>query len=163
MGDSLYDTDILAWSEQQAALLRRMARGERVNGVDWENVIEELESVGRGQTDSVRSHLFQCLLHLAKAAGSADPDLQRHWLVEVAVQQQQAADRFAPSMRQLIDVPALWRKARKAALLALGGRQAIQLVPAELPLPTDDLIAPEFDPQAVLRTVRAAAATAATA
>jgi hypothetical protein len=61
------------------------------------------------------------------------------------------------------DVPALWRKARKAALLALDGRQVIQLVPAELPLSTDELLASEFDPQAVLRTVRAAAATAATA
>jgi hypothetical protein len=29
----LYDTDILVWSEQQAALLRRAAAGERVNDV----------------------------------------------------------------------------------------------------------------------------------
>lgn len=159
MTDTLYDADIVAWSEQQAALLRRLARGELVNGVDWENVIEELESVGRSQTDAVDSHLFQCLLHLAKATGSADLDLQKHWLTEVAVQQQQAARRFAPSMRQLIDVPSLWRKARKSAVLALGGREAIQLVPADLPLSLDDLLDPEFDPQVVLRTIRAAAAT----
>ena len=40
-GMSEYDTDILIWSERQAALLRRVAAGERVNDqVDWENVIE---------------------------------------------------------------------------------------------------------------------------
>ncbi len=43
----LYGDDILLWSERQAALLRRMGAGERVNDlVDWENVAEEIESVG---------------------------------------------------------------------------------------------------------------------
>jgi len=42
-----HDTDILTWSERQAALLRRLATGERVNNqVDWEHVAEEIESVG---------------------------------------------------------------------------------------------------------------------
>ena len=37
--DSLYGRDALAWSEQQAALLRRLAAGERLNeAVDWANV-----------------------------------------------------------------------------------------------------------------------------
>jgi hypothetical protein len=31
MPDDLYDTDVLAWSERQAELLRRAARGKRVN------------------------------------------------------------------------------------------------------------------------------------
>ena len=44
----LYDDDILEWSEQQAALLRRVAAGERLNDAspDWANIIEEVESVG---------------------------------------------------------------------------------------------------------------------
>jgi len=52
------DADILEWSERQAALLRRLAAGERgVNDqVDWGNVIEEVESAGRGQLSAVRSH-----------------------------------------------------------------------------------------------------------
>ena len=45
--DSLYDTDALAWSEQQADLLRRLAGGERLNeAVDWPNVIEEVADAG---------------------------------------------------------------------------------------------------------------------
>ena len=36
---SVYDTDILVWSERPAALLRRIMLGELVNDqVDWENV-----------------------------------------------------------------------------------------------------------------------------
>ena len=42
-----YDTDIALWSVHQAELLRRMAKGERVNDqVDWENVAEEIEDMG---------------------------------------------------------------------------------------------------------------------
>ncbi len=47
MPDDLYQRDALAWAEHQAALLRRLARGERLNEmVDWSNVIEEVEDVG---------------------------------------------------------------------------------------------------------------------
>ena len=43
----LYNTDLLTWSEQQAPLLRRLSRGERVNDqIDCANVAEEIESVG---------------------------------------------------------------------------------------------------------------------
>jgi hypothetical protein len=64
----LYDTDILQWSERQSDLLRRHARGERVNAlIDWQNVAEEIESVGREQLHDVESLLVQALIHLLKA------------------------------------------------------------------------------------------------
>ena len=43
------------WAEQQAELLRRLGRGERVNDVDWENLAAEIEDVGRSQLQSVES------------------------------------------------------------------------------------------------------------
>ena len=47
MPDGLYERDALAWAERQAALLRRLASGERLNEtVDWPNVIDEVEDVG---------------------------------------------------------------------------------------------------------------------
>ena len=46
MPNDLYDRDVLAWSEHQADRLRRLARGERVNDLDWEHVVEEIEDVG---------------------------------------------------------------------------------------------------------------------
>ena len=45
--NDLYETDILEWSALQAALLRRLAAGERLNDqVDRGNVVEEIESAG---------------------------------------------------------------------------------------------------------------------
>jgi hypothetical protein len=50
-----YDTDILLWSEHQAALLRRRASGELINEaeLDWPNIPEEIESVGSEQRHAV--------------------------------------------------------------------------------------------------------------
>ena len=59
----LYKTDALAWSEQQAALLRHVAEGERTGEmVDWPNVIDEIEATGRAQLDACESLLGQALL-----------------------------------------------------------------------------------------------------
>ena len=58
----LYDTDAVTWAEQQAALLRRIAAGERVNDqVDWENVVEEIEDVGGRERDKVTDALMQAM------------------------------------------------------------------------------------------------------
>lgn len=47
MPNGLYERDALAWSDQQADLLRRIAAGERLNeAVDWPNVIEGAQDVG---------------------------------------------------------------------------------------------------------------------
>lgn len=64
---SEYDTDFLTWTEQQGALLRRMGAGERVNNqVDWDNVAEEIEAVGRSEKREVRSRLIVLCQHLLK-------------------------------------------------------------------------------------------------
>jgi hypothetical protein len=110
-GRSDYDTDIVEWSEQQAALLRRVAAGERVNDLDWPNIIEEIESVGNEQVRSVESLLFQALVHDLKAEAWPDSPHVPHWLAEARGFRAQASLRFAPSMRQRIDVLRLYAKA----------------------------------------------------
>ena len=81
----LYDQDVVLWSEQQADRLRRLAHGEKVNDVDWENVVEEIESVGRSQITAVQSLLLRALEHLLKAAAWPDAHSERKWLHEANV------------------------------------------------------------------------------
>jgi hypothetical protein len=77
MPDDLYDRDALAWSERQAALLRRVARGERVNDVDWDHVVEEIEDVGISELNAVQSYLDQILVQLLKLHGWPELDSQQ--------------------------------------------------------------------------------------
>jgi len=70
MSGDLYETGILEWSEHQAGLLRRVAAGQRPTDrdLDWSNIIEEIESVGREQLHAVGSLLVQALAHVLKAS-----------------------------------------------------------------------------------------------
>ena len=78
MPDDLYDRDVLAWSAHQADLLRRLARGERVNDVDWAHVVEEIEDVGLSQLNAVRRYLRLMLVHLLKVHGWPASSSLRH-------------------------------------------------------------------------------------
>ena len=103
---SLYDTDILLWSEQQAELLRRLSRGERVNdALDFENLIEEVEAVGRSQFQAVESLLEVALTHLLHIHGTIRPEPVPHWRAEVVAALGKAARRVAPSMVSRLDLP----------------------------------------------------------
>lgn len=104
MPDDLYHRDILAWSIAQAERLRRVAAGERVNDLDWANVIEEVESVGRSETQAVDSLLSQALVHALKVAAWPDHVAARTWRNEISAFLVGAKRRFSPSMAQQLDV-----------------------------------------------------------
>ena len=57
---NLYDSDSYAWSVKQAAALRR----RDFAAVDWDNVIEEIESVGGRHEDSWTSNRSNAIEHL---------------------------------------------------------------------------------------------------
>ena len=68
MPDDLYRTDIVTWSRLQADRLRRHLAGERVNDLDWEHVIEEIEGLGNSEIAAVTALLTQAMLHALKVA-----------------------------------------------------------------------------------------------
>jgi hypothetical protein len=136
----LYDADILEWSEHQAALLRRVAAGERVNDVDWPNIIEEVADVGRNSLRAVRSLLLQALLHDLKAEAWPLSSYASHWRSEAKVARINAADAYAPSMRQWIDVPEIYAKALRAMPEEIDGQPPLP-VPATCPVTLEELLA----------------------
>jgi hypothetical protein len=139
----LYEADILQWSERQAALLRRVAAGEPVNErPDWGNIIEEVESVGREQLHAVESLLLQALVHILKADGWPAARDVENWLADSRGFRAQARRRFAPSMRQSIDVADIYSDALKALPTVMDG-QPPQPLPAACPFTLDQLLANE--------------------
>jgi hypothetical protein len=113
-----YEEDIYAWSQRQAAVLRRMAADPArplPNDLDIRNVIEEIETVGRSELASVRSHLTRMLEHIVKAVSSPEAYPARMWMGEVAREQTAAARRFAPGMRQNLEVDEAWADALRLA------------------------------------------------
>jgi hypothetical protein len=138
---ALYASDILDWSERQATLLRRFASADRVNDaiIDWENVIEEIESVGRAELHAVESLLTQALLHLLKAEAWSDSLAVPGWEAEARLFLRQARRRFTPSMRQRLSVAELYADALAGLPEAIDG-QAPMSVASECPVALDALL-----------------------
>ncbi len=127
----LYDEDIVLWSERQAELLRQLAATARVNdAIDWTNIIEEIESVGSEQLHAVESNLVQALIHMLKAQAWPLSQNVPHWEAEARVFRGNAADRFAPSMAQRLDLTRLYRRALRGLPTKIDGQ-------APLPVPGD--------------------------
>jgi Domain of unknown function DUF29 len=114
----LYETDILAWSEQQASALRELAsRRDLPNALDLAHVAEEIEDVGLSELNGVKSRIRLVLEHLLKCWAEPDAPSIGHWYREIANWQAELGDRFSPSMRQRIDLDSIWKQAVKQAAL----------------------------------------------
>jgi hypothetical protein len=140
----LYEADILAWSEHQSELLRRVAAGNRSNdnAPDWPNIIEEIESVGRSQLAAVRSLLTQALVHMLKAEAWPQSTAVPGWRSEAMRFRLDAADMFTPSMRQHVDVPKLYARALRIMPETIDGQNPLP-VPPTCTLTLEELLADE--------------------
>jgi Domain of unknown function DUF29 len=126
MGTTLYDKDFFAWTQQQAAALRRAASGRektRASGLDWEHLAEEIEELGGRDRRVLESDLARVIEHLLKRQYSPSPDPAPGWRrsviehrdrVRAAVEDSGALAAQLPSL-----LPRAWRRARKLAAAGL--------------------------------------------
>jgi hypothetical protein len=161
-GPALYEEDIYAWSQHQAAVLRRMAANPAAplpNDLDLEHVAEEIEEVGNEQRFGVESNLIQAFTHLVKLVALPEDQVARHWAKETNALLATAARRWRPSMRRAIDLDSLWSDARRQATrdLDIDGH-AVPPLPGECPFGLEELVGGEADPRELAAWLAAAVA-----
>jgi Domain of unknown function DUF29 len=102
----LYDTDTVAWAEQQGALLRRRAAGELVNyfDLDWSNIAEEIESLGKSERRELANSVATVLEHLMKLEASPATDPRRKWAISIVAARRRISDvlRDSPTLRETV-------------------------------------------------------------
>jgi hypothetical protein len=76
-GHPLYDQDFFLWTQEQAAALRR-AKDSNLP-LDWENLAEEIESLGKSDRRELRSQIRRILRHLFKLAASPTREPRAGW------------------------------------------------------------------------------------
>jgi hypothetical protein len=126
---ALYDEDLLAWAERQAAHLR----AGQLDRLDVEHLVEELEAMAGKLRRELRNRLRILLAHLLK--WDAQPKRRsRSWAATIAEQRDQieALLEESPSLRQHLD-----ETARRAY------PRAVRLAAIETGLPRD-AFAPEL-------------------
>ena len=100
----LYDRDFLRWTVQQATALRRASKDSNLP-LDWENLAEEIESLGKSQRAALRSQLRRILRHLFKLEASPAIEPRRGWEESIRDARVEIEDilQDSPSLRREID------------------------------------------------------------
>lgn len=98
----LYKRDFVAWTAREAARLRAAAAARGTDlPVDWANVAEEIESLGRRDARELESRLATIAEHLHKLARSALRDPRAGWEATVRRERLEVRNllRQSPSLR----------------------------------------------------------------
>src|SRR6266851_3426146 len=100
----LYEHDYYAWVGEQV----RALRGRRLEDIDFENVAEEIEDLGKSEKWSIESHLETLIEHLLKLAytrGTVRTRNARLWEGTVKLARSKVRRRLAqsPSLRGKMD------------------------------------------------------------
>lgn len=107
---SLYRRDIYLWSREQSAALRKAASAGSNLAIDWENVAEEIESVGNSERLALSSQIARIVEHLMKLDASPARDPRRGWISTIIDAQRAVEDllEISPSLRR--EVPGIIAK-----------------------------------------------------
>ncbi len=143
---SLYDTDILRWSEEQATALRALIDTEVASSGDWERVASAIEDVGRSALAHAETGLREVLVQAI--AGYCDPDsLLRHQRISRTFDGKDEARReLSPTIRARLDLDRLWRQAFEQAMREIPRRPlgVPPSIPRTCPFSLDELLADDF-------------------
>ncbi|MGK7925569.1 MAG: DUF29 domain-containing protein [Spirulina sp.] len=117
---NLYEEDFLAWCEKTATQLKN----QDFANLDFANLIEEIEALGRSERRELRNRLGVFLSHLLKRSYIESPENFRGWDLTIVEQRQQIANllRDSPRLKPYFE----------ESLLAVY-RDALELVVVEYP------------------------------
>jgi Domain of unknown function DUF29 len=144
-----YDDDFYAWTQYQAQVLRTLRT--RDNRFDRDNLVEEIESLGRSERDAVRSQVRRILVHFLKLAYSPARDPRFDWMDSILDARAELADKLSPSLMRDVEetLTRLYANARKRVAVDLeryGERSAALSLPAECPYTIDQILGDDWYP-----------------
>jgi Domain of unknown function DUF29 len=98
----LYEQDFFLWTQEQAAALRR-AKDSNLP-LDWENLAEEIESLGKSDRREVTSQVRRILRHLFKLEASPAVQPRAGWRATIvdARSEIELVLRDSPSLRRQV-------------------------------------------------------------
>lgn len=148
-----HDSDVFAWSQEQAAALRRVAE-TRVNlpGLDLENLAEEIEDMGNGILSKIEGLVTQIVAHLLKLRFSPADDPRNHWKREIQAWRVTVAQRAkrAPSVLSRLELAEIHASARLLVEIDAEAESWPPL-PEECPFALSEILDPRWWPERVER------------
>ncbi|MCW5312314.1 DUF29 family protein [Nostoc sp. KVJ3] len=143
LSPSLYETDFYAWTQEQATLLRN----EQWSQIDLQNLIEEIQSLGKQQRQELRNRLSILIGHLLKWQYQSQRR-SRSWLATLRIQRLDIAELLEdnPSLKPYLE-EALRKAYLKGVELAVGETDLPKRTfPVECPYSLSEIVDSDFYP-----------------
>jgi hypothetical protein len=143
MKSSTYETDFYTWTQQQAELLK----SGRLSEIDVENIIEEIETMGRSEKREYESRLSILLLHLLK--WQYQPVRRgRSWLLTIKEQRIQFAEVMDENPGLKSQQPVILKAAYRLARVRVSRETGLDesVFPSECPWTIEQIIDHDFFP-----------------
>ncbi|MDJ0598446.1 MAG: DUF29 domain-containing protein [Crocosphaera sp.] len=141
---NLYDKDYYLWLEETAQLLRE----GKLTELDVNNLIEEIEDMGRSEKKAVKSNLKILLCHLLKYKYQPEKR-SRSWLSTIFEHRDRLDDDFAdsPSLKRYFDevFESCYQKARKQASIETG--LPLEIFPINCPFTFEQVLNMDYLPE----------------
>ncbi|EDV3184795.1 DUF29 domain-containing protein [Salmonella enterica] len=140
-----YESDVVAWSQEQAALLR----AGRFSEIDIANIAEEIEDVGKSEQRELASRMAVLLAHLLKWKFQSERQC-KSWKLTISGQRNLIARRLdkTPSLKATLKdsvwLSDAWFDGRMSASKETG--LSLDVFPEECIWTTEQALSPEFFP-----------------
>jgi Domain of unknown function DUF29 len=144
----LYERDYYTWTQEQARALRE----HRIEELDWVNVAEEIEDLGKSERQALQSRLVRLLEHLLKLAHARERMFEnnaRGWELSARNARDAFRDRLeeSPGLRPQLEILYIraYREARNITLKAF--RLSDSAIPETPPWTLEEIIDDSFLPK----------------
>jgi len=148
--EPLYERDFCEWTVEQAAALRGAAARRLNLALDFENLAEEIESLGRSDRRALVSHIKRVIEHLLKLQYSPAEEPRAGWQESVDLHRQEARGLLSdsPSLRQHVEIAleTCYRDAARLAARALARDPGAVTLPDTCPYRLDEILAEDWWP-----------------
>lgn len=138
---TLYEFDVVAWSAEQAALLR----AGRLSEIDIEHIADEIEDVGKAEQRELAQRMSILLAHLLQPAPR-----EASWEATVGTQRGfiERRVRKMPSLKACLADPDWWSDAWGDAITMAAKKPGFDVtgLPTECPRDYNQLMANDFFP-----------------
>jgi len=111
--NKLYNRDFFLWTQEQTAALRAVKNSNLP--LDWDNLAEEIESLGKSQRTELNSQVRRILRHLFKLEASPADDPRVGWRTTIRDARTEIEDLLeaSPSLQREIDAVVERQSTRK--------------------------------------------------
>lgn len=142
MNSATHDNDFYAWTQEQAHLLKT----GQLHQIDWQNIAEEIEDMGRSEKRQLESRLEVLIMHLLK--WQFQPSLRsRSWQLTIKEQRLRLEKLLQENPSLQSNLSEVIEKVYPLAALSAERETGLSLFPETCPYNLTEILSSEFLPE----------------